>query len=455
MPGRRVTVIGLALLALAACGRAESPSERTAEAPAAPVRIVRLAPERLPLTVEAVGTVRARTSTVITSNQRGYVVEVRVREGSRVAPGDLLLRFDDADASARVSRAEAALAAAVHAQDEAVSAQDEARAREAEARAALAEAQGGLEAARRSVQEAEAALAAAETQATLARATLARYRQIYEERALSRQEYEEAVAREGTARAEADRARARVEGARALLQQSLARPERAGQTIEAVRLQGQALASRARGAQARIREAEAELAGARVELGYARLVAPGPGVVVAKSVEVGELATPGKPLLTVDDPSSYRLEAQVAGSDAARVRPGQELEARIDDLGSEALRGRVVEVVPAADPVTRTVTVKVDLPPRPGLRSGLYGRVRVPIGEADALLAPAPAVVERGQVAAVYVVDDAGVARLRLVTLGRRLGDRVEVLSGLTAGEPVVVEGADRLRDGTRVKVAP
>jgi multidrug efflux pump subunit AcrA (membrane-fusion protein) len=81
--------------------------------------------------------------------------------------------------------------------------------------------------------------------------------------------------------------------------------------------------------------------------------------------------------------------------------------------------------------------------------------VRVPIGEAQALLAPAAAVAERGQLTSVYVVDGGGVARLRLVTLGRRLGERVEVLSGLAAGEPVVVEGVARLRDGIRVTVAP
>jgi RND family efflux transporter MFP subunit len=451
---RGLVVLALGLLGIAGCGRGESPPG-PAEAPAIPVRVATVADQRVPVEVEAVGTVRARTTTVITSHERAYVVEVRVREGSRVAAGDLLVRLDPADAGARLGEAEAALAAAGHAHEAAIQAEAESRAREAEARAAVAEAQGGLEAARRAVAEAEAGLAAAETQAALAEATLGRYRQIYAERALSRQEYEEVQARAGTARAEADRARARVEGARAALRQSQARPERAAQSLEAVRAQGQALASRTRAAQARVREAEAGRERARVELGYTRLAAPGPGIVVAKSVEVGELAAPGKPLLTVDDPSSYRLEVQMASGDAGRTRVGQVVEARVDALGGEPFRGAVVEIVPAADPVTRTVTVKVELPPRPGLRSGLYGTVRVPVGETTARLAPAAAAIERGQLVSVYVIDDQAVARLRLVTLGRRFDDRVEVLSGLAAGESVVVEGADRLHDGARVKVAP
>jgi RND family efflux transporter MFP subunit len=302
------------------------------------------------------------------------------------------------------------------------------------------------------VEEAAAALAAAESQAALAQTTLGRFRQMYEERALSQQEYDEVVARERTARAEAGRARARLEVARAALEQHRSRISGAEHAVEAARLRTEGLARRMQGADARIREAEAESRRARVGLGHTRIAAPGPGVVVEKTVEVGELATPGRALLRVDDPSGYRLEVPLASEQAARVRPGHPVEVRVDALGDGRLAGRVGEIVPEADPATRTVMVKVDLPPSPGLRSGLYGTARVELGRAERLRVAAGAVVERGQLSGVYVVDEHRVARWRLVTLGGRRDDRVEVLSGLAPGDAVVVDGASRIADGTRVE---
>jgi len=115
--------------------------------------------------------------------------------------------------------------------------------------------------------------------------------------------------------------------------------------------------------------------------------------------------------------------------------------------------GRVAELIPAADPASRSVIVKLDLPADLPLRSGMFGRARFPAGERKALVVPAAAVVERGQLSSLFVVGADGVARLRLVTLGERHGERVEVLSGLTPGERIVVEGGDGLADGSRVDV--
>jgi RND family efflux transporter MFP subunit len=453
VPGRGLGA-ALALLALGACSRAEPPAEPPAAPPIA-VRLATVASETLPLDLEAIGTIRARTSTVVASKLAAYVVEVRVVEGSRVRAGELLVRLDDTELAARLSRAEAARQAAAHARDEAFQAVAAARAREREAEAAIAEARGGLEAARRAVEEAEAERATARAQAELAQATLARYRTLFEGEVLSRQEYDEVATRERTARAELARAEARVEGARAALVQSQARPERAAHAAEAARAEVQALASRIQGAEARIREAEAEVVRARTERDETRLAAPGPGVVVSKTVEVGELAVPGRPLLVLDDPASYRLEVPLPAVHVGKVALGQPIGVHVGDLGPEPLVGRVAEIVPAADPATRTVTVKIGLPSRPGLRSGLFGTARVPVGTAPVLLVPATALLERGQLTAVFVTDAGGVARLRYVTVGRRFGDRVEVLSGLAAGERIATSGLDRLEDGRRVAAAP
>jgi RND family efflux transporter MFP subunit len=436
------------------CGESRAPAERPAEAPVS-VRVAAVRLEGVPVTIDAVGTVRARVSTVIASTVQGLVTEVRVREGARVAKGDLLVRIEGAEASAGLARAEAGRQGALHARDEAVQGRAEARSGEAAARAALAEALSARETLERVVEEAIAGRAAAASQATLAQSTLARYRQMYEAKALAPQEYDEVVARERTARGELERADARVAAARAALGQQQGRIAQAGALVDAARIRGQAQESRIEVAAARVREAEAEVARARTQQGYTRILAPGPGLVVERLVEVGELAAPGRPLLRLDDPSGYRLEIALASTEAVRVGMGQAVEVRVDELGGQALAGTVDEIVPAADPATRTVTVKVALPAAvAGLRSGLYGRARFVTGRTESLLVPAAAVLERGQLTALFVVDRERVARLRLVTLGRRHGDRVEVLSGLAAGEEVALDGLDRLVDGSRVTVA-
>src|SRR6266540_4322409 len=161
-------------------------------------------------------------------------------------------------------------------------------------------------------------------------------------------------------------------------------------------------------------------------------------------------ATRGSPL-PLDEPRQYRLEADVGESAMGRVRLGETVPVMVDAVG-QPLNARVAEVIPAADPASRSVTVKLDLPAVPGLRSGAFGRARFPAGERKALLVPARALVERGQLTGVYVVDERSVARLRLVTAGQRRGERVEILSGLNPGERVVTEGVERVTDGGRVE---
>jgi RND family efflux transporter MFP subunit len=448
-------VLGLGLALLPGCGDSRSRTAPGPEPPAVAVRVETARMEPVPVRVEAMGTVRARATTSVTSQVQGHVAEVAVREGERVRPGDLLVRLDEAEAAAGLARAEAARAAASHAREEAARAAVEAAAQEAEARAAVAEGRSALVALARAVDEAEAARAGAASQARLAGTTLERYRQMYAERALAPQEYDEVVAREQGARAELARADARLAAARAMLAQQEARLVRAERGAEAAQARRGAAESRTAGADARVREAEADAARARVHLGYTRVTAPGAGLVVAKTVEVGDLAVPGRPLLRLDDASAYRLEVPLASSWASRVRPGQAVAVVIDDLGPAPLHGQVAEVLPEADPATRTVTVKVGLPPAPGLRTGQSGTAWFEAGQAEALRVPTAAAVERGQLTGVFVVEGGNVARLRLVTLGARADDRVEVLSGLRAGEAVVVAGVEQLGDGARVRVGP
>jgi multidrug efflux pump subunit AcrA (membrane-fusion protein) len=96
--------------------------------------------------------------------------------------------------------------------------------------------------------------------------------------------------------------------------------------------------------------------------------------------------------------------------------------------------------------------VKIDLPARQSLRSGLYGVARFASGQRQAILIPQKAVAQRGQLAGVFAVDDAGVARLRLIKTGKIYGESVEALSGLSDGERIVVDGVANVRDGVKVQ---
>ncbi|HSE36625.1 MAG TPA: efflux RND transporter periplasmic adaptor subunit, partial [Blastocatellia bacterium] len=125
---------------------------------------------------------------------------------------------------------------------------------------------------------------------------------------------------------------------------------------------------------------------------------------------------------------------------------------RIDALGGIDLTGRVVEIVPVADPASRSHTVKIDLPAQSSLRSGSYGRASFVTGQKQAITVPQRAVIERGQLVSAFVVDDSGTARVRLIKTGRSYGDRVEVLSGLNEGERVVVDRVEAVSDGSRVE---
>ena len=203
----------------------------------------------------------------------------------------------------------------------------------------------------------------------------------------------------------------------------------------------------------RLRTSDAALVEARTMLQYTEISAPFDGVVTRKLVEVGDLATPGKPLLEMENSSLLRFECEIPEALIDRVAMGAELPVTIDAAG-ETLTGKVSEIAPSASAGSRTFLVKLDLPPAGKLRAGQFGRVRVPVRERPAVLVAEGAVVRRGQIESVFVLDD-GVARLRLVKTGRKMDGQVEVLSGLSGGESVVVEDAHLLTDGAAVEAKP
>ncbi|MCX7869096.1 MAG: efflux RND transporter periplasmic adaptor subunit, partial [Terrimicrobiaceae bacterium] len=180
---------------------------------------------------------------------------------------------------------------------------------------------------------------------------------------------------------------------------------------------------------------------------YTIITAPFDGVVTRRHVQRGDLAVPGRALAEVENPGALRLEATVPETLAAGLEGGQKLVVRIEAAGA-LLEGTVAEIAPVSDPASRTVLVKLDLPPHPGLRSGQFGRLRVPTPARAALRIPASAIIRRGSLEFV-TVNDGGTARLRIVRTGRSDGGLVEILAGLDEGELVFSQGAEAPADGT------
>lgn len=202
--------------------------------------------------------------------------------------------------------------------------------------------------------------------------------------------------------------------------------------------------------QARHRVARAQVEEASSMLAHTKILAPFDGVITRKSADAGDMAAPGKPLLTIEDPAQLQFEADVPEALVSNIKIGDRMTMRVAD-GDEAVKGTVTEVAPAADSVSRTFLIKLRLPADAPFRSGQFGRVEIPAGESVSLSAPASAILKRGQMELMFVVDD-NRAHLRLIKTGAHMGDDVEILSGVEPGETVVVEGAERLTDGQPVE---
>lgn len=175
----------------------------------------------------------------------------------------------------------------------------------------------------------------------------------------------------------------------------------------------------------------------RVILEYATLRSPLTGTVVDKRVETGDTVTPGQVLLTLYDPTHMQMVATVRESLALRLTVGQKLPARLESLNFEC-EATISEIVPEAQAASRSFIVKVIGPCPPGVYSGMFGRLSLPLGKEEVLVMPTRAVRRVGQLALVDVVVDDHVQR-RAVELGRTFADDVEVLSGLQSGERVLV----------------
>jgi RND family efflux transporter MFP subunit len=198
--------------------------------------------------------------------------------------------------------------------------------------------------------------------------------------------------------------------------------------------------------QSRYRAAEANLS-------YANIAAPFDGVVGQKLCDAGDLASPGKALFVVEQPGRFCLETQVPERFAGTVDVGKTVRVQIDATG-EKCAGTIAEVNPAGDPTSHTFVVKIDLQCQQALKSGQFGRAQLLVGERTGMFVPKEAVHERGQLTYVLVAGD-GTARMRLVKPGGGYADLIELLSGVQAGDRVIVSAEGELSDGQKIVPSP
>jgi RND family efflux transporter MFP subunit len=268
------------------------------------------------------------------------------------------------------------------------------------------------------VKVAQSEQAAAQTDAKLAVSTLERYKQLQAEKSVSPQEMDEVSRRAEAAAARLEAARAQTDAARA------------------------------------------QESGAHTMLGFSRLLAPFAGIVTARMADPGTMASPGVPLLQVDQAGALQLDATVDESAIGAIHKGMKVQVDLDGRTSTTgagtnLAGTVAEIVPEADPASHSFLVKIDLPSSSQLRAGMYGTAEFANGTRQAILIPRSAVVMRGSLASAYILNGQGIAQLRSLTLGASQGNLIEVLSGISSGEKLVDTPSDRDLAGKRIEVQP
>ena len=264
-----------------------------------------------------------------------------------------------------------------------------------------------VRAAEKGYEEAQSMVQSAMEQSILADKTFGRLKELYDKNALSEQEYDQADTKRKVSRNELERARSMV------------------------------------------KRAESAMEEARLYLGYTKLIAPIDSVVIKKHVSSGSMAAPGTPLVTIEDPSAFKLEVNVDAKYHSVIKPGTGVEVEFPSL-NEKCTAHVARVIPNINPATRTFLVEIksgDSKPE-GMRTGLYAKVRFPVGQDSVMMVPEGAIVRRGQLEGVFVVVDNNLVVYRLVRTGRAYNKMVEVVSGLNEGDRVITDGIDNAVDG-------
>ena len=286
--------------------------------------------------------------------------------------------------------------------------------------AGLRQAEAGLREAKQGEQAAQSALKAAKASATLADATYKRYKALLDSESISRQEFDEVEAKYQQAMSGLSQAKFMANAAR----------ERVNQAKEGV-------------------------SAAKAIFSDTTLISPYDGVITARLVDPGDMAAPGAPLLKIEETGDMEVHLLLAESHIQNINIKDTVSVIFPShQNKHVINGQIVTIDPSADPATRSFLVKITMPEISGLRSGMFARVMIPVGETGMILIPKTAVVSHGQLTAIYLVDRDNIARFHLIRLGRKFGDDVEVVSGLHKDDRYVVNPDHSVVDGVKVEEA-
>src|SRR6516162_3036802 len=416
-----------------------APPSQSRVAPAPQVGVVHPKRATVPVTIPLTANISSLRSAVIYTKTAGYLQEVRLRPGDRVTAGQVVATVDHAQLDAQVAQAQATLKAA------------QSGVQTAQVAVATARAQAALASARANLGSAQAGVAKA--QATLANAqeTQRRTADLVRQGAEAQQNLDDVTAQAQTAQADSNAAGAQVRVAQAQVAQAEAQLAAAVQQVASA-------TSQVNTQQAQVANQQAALRNAQIAVADATIAAPFDGIVVSRSLDPGAYVTPGTstPILQIADLDQIDVLVNVTEVQMTLLRVGAPVQIQVDAYPDRTFQGRVSRIAGGIDPMTRTVQAEIDIP-NPGhpLRPGMYATVSLAAGEdANVLVIPLAALVSVGDQHAVWVVTD-NIAHQRPVTVGRAVGDQVEVTGGLSDGDLIVARGVDLVRDGQRVQGVP
>ncbi len=308
-------------------------------------------------------TVKAKTNSVVSSMIMGKVTSLAVQEGDSVKAGQLLLTIDSRDTAQKAIGASAGIKAA------------------------------------------QMAASSAAQNAKMADRTYQRYKNLYDEKVITKQEFDQYTTQKNVAQLQYQQA------------------------------------------QAGVQQARAGLGEVKVFQSYARVTAPVSGIVTQRNIDLGSTAIQGQPLLTIEAPGQSELVANIDESYLDKVKENDEVSLEIN---GETIKRKITKVVKHIDPTTRTFKAKVDIT---GLTGGQFAKINIPVAKKDTITVAKSAIVEKGELTGVYAVDSENVISYRLIRTGKTYGDKIEVLSGLSDGDKIITVGVEKAIDGGKIDV--
>ena len=392
------------LIVFSACGAANEGGEQEAKN----VKAVRAAMSPIRIDVEYPGKLKACEEVTVSSKISGRVAEIKAEVGDAVGKGQVLFTLDTKDADALLKQSRAGL----------------------EAADANLERTGGSALSQQIIQ-AETALKQAQVRYDDAKRLFEKMKTLYEQGAISRQQYDDAESGYKNAGIQRDSARDSL---------NLLRDKAGPQSVNV--------------AAAQVEQARATLEQASIQVGETSVISPIAGTVSARNIEKGELVSSSLPAYTVIDVSALTVEVNTPSGLVGKLQKGLTVPVVVNALGGKSADGVIDVISPAADARTQGYIVKIRIENKDGLlKPGMFGRVMLPAERRDSVLAvPNEAVVIENSVQYVYTVAG-GRIRKKAVTAGLSTDRVTEITGGLSAGEYVVTEGQTFLNDGDRVKV--